>query len=94
MKVKTCNMKSPSSGNRVPNQFKIYTNKYVYFQSYQSIIARTERGYLGKTTLDKNYWDYSKTTLRFLKLFLGTNKTKKEIEQNIKSGVYKLTNLN
>ena len=94
MKVKTCNMKSPISGNRVPNLCKIYTNKYVYFQSYQSIIARTERGYLGKPTLDKNYLDYSKTTLRFLKLFLGTNKTKKEIEQDIKSGVYKLTNLN
>ena len=94
MKIKTYNMKSPRSGNSVANQFEIYTDKYVYFQSYQSIIARTERGFLGKTILDKNYWDYSRTTLKFLKLFLGTTKTKKEIETDIKTGVYKLSNLN
>ena len=94
MKIKVHNMKSPRSGNSVPNQFEIYTSKYILFQSYGTMIAKTERGFMGKTTLDKNFWDYSKTTLRFLKLFLGTNKTKKEIEADIKSGVYKLSNLN
>ena len=29
-----------------------------------------------------------------LKLFLGTNKSKKEIEKDIKTGVYKLARLN
>ena len=83
-----------SSGNPVANQFEIYTDKYVYFQSYQTIIAKRERSFLGKTTLDKNYWDYSRTTLKYLKSFLYTKKSKKEIEKDIKTGVYKLALLN
>ena len=46
------------------------------------------------TTLDENYWDYSRTTLKYLKVFLGTQKSKKEIEKDIKTGVYKTANLN
>ena len=38
MKVKVYNMTSPN-GNKVPNQFEIYTSKGRYFQSYNSIIA-------------------------------------------------------
>ena len=38
MKVKVYNMKSPN-GNKVANQFEIYTSKGKYFQSYNSIIA-------------------------------------------------------
>lgn len=92
--IKVRQMKSLKSYNPVPNQFEIHTKKYVYFQSYQTIIARTQKGFLGKTTLDKNYWDYSATTLKYLKSFLGTHKSKKEIEKDIKTGVYKLSNLN
>ena len=32
-------MCSPRTGNPVANQFKIYTKKGVYFQSYSTIIA-------------------------------------------------------
>ena len=83
-----------SKGNHVANQFEIYTNNYIYFQSYQTIIAKKKRGFLGNITLDRNYWDYSRPTLKYLKLFLGTNKSKKEIEKDIKTGVYKLARLN
>lgn len=92
--IEVTQMNSTRTGNPVANQFEIYTNKYIYFQSYRTIIARKQRGFLGKTTLDKNYWDYSRTTLKYLKSFLGTNKSKKEIEKDIKTGIYKLSNLN
>ncbi len=92
--IEVTQMNSTRTGNPVPNQFEIYTDKYIYFQSYSTIIAKKQRGFLGKTTLDKNNWDYSRTTLKYLRLFLGTNKSKKEIERDIKRGVYKLSNLN
>ena len=92
--IEVTQMNSIRTGRPVANQFIIYTNKNVYFQSYDSIIAKKQRGFLGKTTLDKNYWDYSQTTLKYLKSFLGTDKSKKEIERDIKQGVYKLSNLN
>jgi hypothetical protein len=37
-KVKIYNMES-YSGNKVPNQFELYTNKGRYFQSYNSVIT-------------------------------------------------------
>lgn len=92
--IEVTQMNSTRTGNPVANQFKIYTDKYIYFQSYSTIIAKKQRGFLGKITLDKNYWDYSRTTLKYLKSFLDTNKSKKEIERDIKTGVYKLSNLN
>lgn len=92
--IEVTQMNSTRTGRPVANQFIINTNKNVYFQSYDSIIAKKQRGFLGKTTLDKNFWDYSRTTLKYLKSFLGTDKSKKEIERDIKQGVYKLSNLN
>ena len=79
-----------SNGNSVPNQFIISINSIgTYFQSYSSIIAcKTPKGIV----LDKNYWDYSVTTGKYRNQFL--NETKKETEAKIKSGVYKLKDLN
>jgi len=94
MNPKVTNLRSPRSGNQVANQFEIETNKYYIFQSYNSIIAKTQKGYEGKTILDSYYWDYSKTTLKYLKEFLGIDKTKREIENDIVKGIYKLQNLN
>jgi hypothetical protein len=84
------NMKS-AKGNKVPNQFLIWDkDDTVYFQSYQTIIAkRTEEG---QVTLDVNKWDYSLTTGRYRNIFLGENK--RTTEYNIKRGKYKLENLN
>jgi hypothetical protein len=44
------------------------------------------------TVLDKNTWDYSRTTGKYRNIFL--NESKKDTEAKIKSGEYKLANLN
>ena len=89
MKVKVYNMTSPN-GNKVANQFEIYTSKGRYFQSYNSIIAFIDNN--GKTFLDEYYWDYSTTTGKYRNMFLneGINNTR----QKIVSGEYKFKNLN
>jgi ribosomal protein L19 len=94
MKINAYNMESPRTGNQVVNQIIIETDKELIFQSYGTIIAKRERGFLGGTTLDKNYWDYSRTTLKYLKEFLPNNYNKKEIEQQINNGNYKIKDLN
>jgi hypothetical protein len=79
-----------SNGNDIPNQFIIRTDKGTYFQSYQSIIAfkANDRSII----LDRDKWDYSKTTGKYRNQFLG--ETKKETEAKIKDGTYKLDDLN
>lgn len=94
MKLKVNNLESPRTGNPVANQYEIETDKYYIFQSYNTIIAKKERGFLGKVILDADSWNYSRTTLKYLKQFLGTNISSKEIEQRIKNGTYKTRNLN
>ena len=89
-KVKVENMVSERSGKPVANQFLIYTDKGVYFQSYQSIIAAKMYG--GSTWLDRWYWDYSVTTSKYRNQFL--RETKKETATKINSREYKLCNLN
>lgn len=90
-----------NNGNKVANQFVIteyakdnegrdYATKHT-FQSYDSIIAEQTLAD-GSVTLDKYYWDYSQTTGKYRNIFL--NETKKETEAKIKSGEYKLANLN
>ena len=94
MKIKVNNMRSQRTGNRVANQFEIETTQFYIFQSYDSIIAKKERGFQGKVILDPYYWDYSQTTLKYLKDFLGGNLSKKEIQSYIDQGIYKTRNLN
>lgn len=99
--MKVMNMKS-SSGRVVANQFIVTervvkggkTYYYETFQSYDSIIAIKEFTpqlpiYV---TLDCTYWNYSKTTGKYRNQFLG--ESKKETEQKIKDGTYKLADLN
>ena len=86
--MKITNLTSPQ-GNQVPNQFEIKSDNARYFQSYESIIVKIEGG---KTYLDSQYWDYSKTTGKYRNQFLGEDK--KETEKKIKEGIYILTNLN
>ena len=106
--MKVENMTS-SSGSKVANQFIIHTEEIeiqpiadkicrfdeaVYFQSYDSIIARklftVEHGVI--ISLDEKYWDYSKTTSKYRNIFLGENKA--ETQKKIDSGEYILTDLN
>lgn len=90
VKVKVEQLTSPKSGRPVANQFLIYTNEGVYFQSYDSVIAFRDTN--GQVTLDETYWDYSKTTHKYRNLFLreDTATTKKKIN----AGIYKLADLN
>lgn len=90
--MKVNNMTSPN-GNKVANQFILFTPDATFFQSYNSIIVKTtfEDGER-VTYLDEYYWDYSRTTSKYRSLFLGENT--KETEQKIKDGKYKLVNLN
>ena len=78
-----------NKGNKIANQFIIYTDNGSIFQSYNSTIVKIDSG---KTYLDKNTWDYSKTTGKYRNIFL--NETKKDTEEKIKSGEYILTDLN
>lgn len=77
------------NGNFVPNQFKIYHNNKVFFQSYDTIIAKIDGD---KTILDTYALGYSRTTSKYLYKFLGYNK--KEILQLIKNKSIILKNLN
>lgn len=86
MKVK--NMVS-NNGNFVPNQFIVWDDESIIFQSYNSIIAKKSEG---KIYLDEYYWNYSRTTSKYRSQFLGENTA--ETEKKIKAGVYVLTNLN
>lgn len=81
----------------VKNQFLItdYTPEgdlIEVFQSYDSVIAKKVYGKNPSITLDERYWDYSTTTGKYRNQFLGEEK--KDTEKKIKSGEYKLTNLN
>ncbi len=91
MKVK--NMKS-DKGNSVPNQFIIYSDEGVFFQSYNSIICKRTYNPEGfnKVFLDSYYWDYSKTTSKYRNQVL--RETTKETQAKINSGEYILTELN
>ena len=89
MKIKVKQMTSPRSGSPVANQFIIYTSKGKYFQSYDSIIVAIEDG---KTMLDENTWNYSRTTGKYRNEFLG--ETIAETRAKIESGEYELEGLN
>jgi len=74
-----------SRGNAVANHFVITDNNGArYLQSYKSIVAKVDG--------PESYWvfgpdwDYSVTTLKHLKSFLGFSGAKKELEAGISAG--------
>lgn len=78
------------NNNPVSNQFMIDAPEGKYFQSYQTIIIFWDND--GSVTLDEDSWDYSVTTGKYRNLLLGEKKV--QTERKIKSGEYKLVNLN
>lgn len=88
MKVKVRNMTN-RRGNTVPNQFIIQVDNTDYFQSYRTIIAKRN---VDGITLDKDAWDYSRTTGKYRNIFLG--ETIADTRKNIKAGIYTLEDLN
>ena len=83
------NMQS-ARGNDIPNQFRIFTDEGVYFQSYSSIIAF--KPHSGRIVLDSRKWDFSVTTGKYRNQFLG--ETKAETQRKIDNGTYELRDLN
>ena len=83
------NMKS-SRGNKVPNQFIIWTDEEQFFQSYQTIIGKRDKK--GNVFLDQNRWNYSVTTSKYRNQWLGMNT--KEVKKAIDDGTIQLVNLN
>ena len=83
-----------NNGNKISNQFIITHDKQnEYFQSYKSIIAiKYNSKYSNPIQLDQKYWNYSNTTGKYRNIFL--NETITETKKKIKSGEYKLTDLN
>lgn len=86
--MKLTNLTSPA-GNVVPNQFQVETEEGIFFQSYESVIAKIVNEVV---TLDTKYWNYSKTTSKYRNMFL--RETSEETKAKVKSGIYKLANLN
>jgi len=81
------NMISERSGREVANQFIIYAGEYTMFQSYRSVIAMKHKGIV---YLDAVYYNYSRTTSKYLYQFLGES----NIQAKIHSGEYLLRDLN
>lgn len=87
IKVRVHNMYG-RTGRSVANQFVINTEEGAYMQSYRTVVVF--RGY-DKILLDPN-WDCSRTTTKYVGRFLGRSTT--EIRNKIKSGEYKIAELN
>jgi hypothetical protein len=84
------------NGRAVVNQFVVDTKDTIYFQSYDSVVAKVyKRKYL---TLS-NYWNYSVTTAKYVYEFMRQNgfgeyASRKGVEKGIKEGNITLVNVN
>lgn len=77
----------------VNNHFTVFSSEFTMFVSYGSNIVKTTfEGGQRVVYLDERFYNYSKTTSKYRNMFLGEDS--KTIESKIKSGIYKLTNLN
>ena len=71
------------------NQLFINHANEIWFQSYDTVIAK--KG--GEKIILDPMWDYSKTTTRYLLLFLGLC-SKRQIQDRINSSEYEIKDLN
>ena len=69
-----------SNGNQVPNQFIITDGMTDVFQSYETVIA-SRCLVTGIVSVCVRALEYSPTTLKYLKIFLGTHASKKELSK-------------
>ena len=105
--MKAYNMKS-NNNNDVTNQIVIKNDKEIIFQSYGTTIGKIKKAVsfsnghneivIHDIILDKDYWDYSRTTLKYLNKFISQythhNTNTKEIRKLINNNIIKLSNLN
>lgn len=59
-----------NSGRAIPNQFVIRDGEKIVFQSYDSTIVKCEYNGTGCDVIIGRDWDYSRTTTKYLKIFL------------------------
>lgn len=81
-------MTSPRSGRPVANQFVIETPHGEYFQSYNSIVAFKPRSGDDRIVFGSD-WNYSRTTSKYLHLFLishGINLTSEQKKRAVQEG--------
>ena len=71
------------------NQYIIEHNGVTYFQSYDVIVAKKSKG---KTILDKDYYEYSRTTIKYRNRFLGLLSA--SVKEAIRDGKITLGKLN
>ena len=66
------------------DQFEVYTDEGVYFQSYDSVVAFKPNSSEEKIRVGVD-WDYSRTTMKYVGQFLGQNtaKTRKDINDEV-----------
>ena len=66
------------------NQFEVYTDEGVYFQSYDSVVAFKPNNSEEKIRVGVD-WDYSRTTMKYVGQFLGQNtaKTRRDIKDEV-----------
>ena len=95
------NIKSKSHGFRNPHTNKIVNNHHVInlwndkkelltrFYSYGTCIVQIVNS---KITLDKYYYNYSRTTSKYRNMYLGLDS--KQLTKKIASGEIELANLN
>lgn len=73
------------------NQVVVEDNGVKSFFSYGTLIAKIENN---KVILDSYYWDYSKTTLKWLKVFLNRDyMSKKDIQKCIENEQFTIQDL-
>lgn len=78
-----------NTGNAVANQYIINNNGRVSFQSYDSIIATIIDG---EIFLDSMFWNYSRTTSKYLNKFLEMSGA--EVKKAINKGSILFADLN
>ena len=80
------------NGNKIPNQFIVKLPENVtIFRSYNTVIAQNRNG---KIVLDSKALEYSTTTTKYLKQFLNTSDSKKQLQAKIENGFYQVEDLN
>lgn len=85
------NLQSPRSGQPVANQYLIVMDDGTrIFRSYLSNVCKIDPN--GTIYLDEYYWNYSRTTTKYLKEFLQMNI--EQIHANMRAGIFKTNNLN
>jgi len=74
--------------NLMNNQTVVKERGVTKFYSYGSLVAKEHRD--GSISISKKYWAYSKTTLKWLKVFLGLEDySKKELKECLNKSKYK-----